>query len=299
MNTLSLRLLEHANVLAKEIDAKAIVIYADALESESDVRDVLATIHCPTILFTRARKPPALPLADAPTWIRVEGVHTTRTGQARLALLICVTRGVLQRGDRVVCLTGPDGSNRIDTAMVLDLGTEPELFPSLGNLNLGGDFSAEIFERVLWVTSRIASEGREGRPIGTIFVLGDSEEVLAQSRPLVLNPFQGHPEAGRNILSLALEETIKEFATIDGAFIIRGDGVVLAAGVQLQPKSGKPLDLPAGLGTRHAAAAAITASTHAIAFAISQSTRTVTVFASGRILTQIQHSAGHRDKRVL
>jgi hypothetical protein len=294
----SLRLLEHASALAKEIEAKAVVIYADALEGESDVREVLATIKFPTILFTRARETSALSQAGARTWIRVEGVHTTRTGQARLALLICVARGMLRRGDRVVCLTGPDGSNRIDTAMVLDLGTEPELFTSLGGLDLGGDFSAEVFERVLWIASRIAAEGREGRPLGTIFVLGDSAEVLAQSRQLVLNPLQGHLESGRNILSLELEETLKEFATIDGAFVVRGDGVVLAAGVQLQPKPSKPLDLPAGLGTRHAAAAAITGSTRAVAFVISQSTRTVTVFKSGRILTQIQHSAGYREKRT-
>jgi hypothetical protein len=298
VKTLSLRLLEHANALAKEIDAKAVVIYADALEGESGLREVLSTVKFPTILFSRARAAPAPAQVGAPTWIRVEGVHTTRTGQARLALLICVARGVLRRGDRVVCLTGPDGSNRIDTAMVLDLGTEPELFAALGDLDLGGDYSAEVFERTLWIASRIAAEGREGRPIGTIFVLGDSEEVLAQSRQLVLNPLQGHPESGRNVLSLELEETLKEFATIDGAFIVRGDGVVLAAGVQLQPKPGQPLDLPAGLGTRHAAAAAITASTTAVAFAISQSTRTVTVFKSGRILTQIQHSDAHREKRA-
>ena len=298
MKTLSLRLLEHANALAKEIAAKAVVIYADALEGESDVREALSFINFPTILYSRAREAPAPSQANAPTWIRVEGVHTTRTGQARLALLICVARGVLRRGDRVLCLTGPDGSNRIDTAMVLDLGTEPELFTSLGDLDLGGDFSAEVFEHVLWIASRIAAEGREGRPIGTIFVLGDSDEVLAQSRQLVLNPLQGHPESGRNVLSFELEETLKEFATIDGAFIVRGDGVVLAAGVQLQPKPSAPLDLPAGLGTRHAAAAAITGSTSAVAFAISQSTRTVTVFKSGRILTQIQHSAGHDDKRT-
>ena len=298
MNALSLRLLEHANALAKEIGAKAVVIYADALEENNGVWEVLSTINFPTILFSRSRESPAPPLANGPTWIRVEGVHTTRTGQARLALLICVARGVLRRGDRVVCLTGPDGSNRIDTAMVLDLGTEPELFASLGGLDLGGDFSAEVFERVLWIASRIAAEGREGRPIGTIFVVGDSDEVLAQSRQLVLNPLQGHPESGRNILSLELEETLKEFATIDGAFIVRGDGVVLAAGAQLQAKPSQPLDIPAGLGTRHAAAAAITGSTSAVAFAISQSTRTVTVFKSGRILTQIQHSAGHREKRT-
>jgi hypothetical protein len=38
VKTLSLRLLEHANALAQEIDAKAVVIYADALEGESDLR---------------------------------------------------------------------------------------------------------------------------------------------------------------------------------------------------------------------------------------------------------------------
>ena len=298
MKTLSLRLLEHANTLAKEIGAQAVVIYADALEGDNDVREALSTINFPTIMFSRSRESPTPPQANGPTWIRVEGVHTTRTGQARLALLICVARGVLRRADRVVCLTGPDGSNRIDTAMVLDLGTEPELFASLGGLDLGGDFSAAVFERVLWIASRIAAEGREGRPIGTIFVLGDSNQVLAQSRQLVLNPMQGHPESGRNILSLELEETLKEFSTIDGAFVVRGDGVVLAAGVQLQAKPSVPLDIPAGLGTRHAAAAAITGSTGAVAFAISQSTRTVTVFKSGRILTQIQHSAGHREKRT-
>lgn len=296
MKTLSLRLLEHANGLAREIGAKAVVIYADALEGESDLREALATVSFPTILFSRAREAPVPFPAGGPIWIRVEGVHTTRTGQARLALLICVARGVLRRGDCVVCLTGPDGSNRIDTTMVLDLGTEPGLFASAGGLGLDGDFSAEVFERVLWIASRIAAEGREGRPIGTIFVLGDAVEVLAQSRQLVLNPLQGHPESGRNVLGLELEETIKEFATIDGAFIVRGDGVVLAAGVQLQARVSKPLDLPAGLGTRHAAAAAITGSTRAVAFAISQSTRTVTVFKSGRILTQIQHSGSDRQK---
>jgi hypothetical protein len=296
VRTLSLRLLEHANTLAQEIGAKAVVIYADALEGETDLRAALSTVKFPTILFSRAREAPATLQTGGPTWIRVAGVHTTRTGQARLALLICVARGVLGRGDCVVCLTGPDGSNRLDTAMVLDLDTESGLFASSGGLSLDRDFSPEVFERVLSIASRVAAEGREGRPIGTIFVLGDSPKVLAQSRQLVLNPLQGHPESGRNVLSLDFEETIKEFATIDGAFIIRCDGVVLAAGVQLQAKASEPLDLPAGLGTRHAAAAAITDTTDALAFAISQSTRTVTVFKSGRILTQIHHSAGDHKK---
>lgn len=293
MKALSRRLVQHANALAKEIQARAVVVYADALEGDDELRQLLRTVDFPTILFTRSREVPLGHGEDAPIWITVPGVHTTRTGQARLALLVCLARGVLHGGDRVVCLTGPDGSNRIDTALVLDLGTEHELFASVGELDLTGDFSAEVFERVLWIATRLAAEGREGRPIGTILVLGDADHVLAQSRPLVLNPFQGHSERERNVLSAALEETLKEFASIDGAFVVRGDGVVLTAGVQLQPKPAeRPLDLPPGLGTRHAAAAAITASTSAVAIAVSQSTGTVTVFKSGRILTEVQRAAG-------
>ena len=40
----------------------------------------------------------------------------------------------------------------------------------------------------------IAREGREGRKIGTLFAVGDHEEVLARSRPLILDPLAGHTD---------------------------------------------------------------------------------------------------------
>jgi diadenylate cyclase len=122
--------------------------------------------------------------------------------------------------------------------------------------------------------------------VGVIFVLCDSENVLSQSRHLVLNPFQGYPESERNILDPRLEETIKEYAALDGAFVVRGDGVVLTAGTQLMPNAPPP-PLPKGLGTRYAAAAAITASTGALAITVSQSTGTLSIFKSGKMVTDI------------
>ncbi|HVC92461.1 MAG TPA: diadenylate cyclase [Pirellulales bacterium] len=101
-----------------------------------------------------------------------------------------------------------------------------------------------------------------------------------------LTKFHGYPESERNILDPEVEDTIKEFAAIDGAFIVRGDGVVLSAGSQLLPTAPPP-HLPQGLGTRHAAAAAITASTAAVVIVVSQSTGTVTVFNSGQMITDI------------
>ena len=212
----------------------------------------------------------------------------TRAGQVKTALLVCLARGVLHKGDRVICLSGVDRSRALDTLSVLNLGCDPELFSLFDPKSFGGDLAPEVFERVLTLATQLAVEGREGRPVGALFALGDSERVLGQSRSLVLNPFQGHPESSRNVLDPALEETVKEFSALDGAFIVRGDGVVLTAGSHLIPVPAAPTHLASGLGTRHGAAAGISASTDAVTICISQSTRTVSVYKSGHLITDIQ-----------
>jgi DNA integrity scanning protein DisA with diadenylate cyclase activity len=155
-----------------------------------------------------------------------------------------------------------------------------------------------VFERVLTLATQLAVEGREGRPVGALFVVGDSERVLGQSRSLVLNPFQGHPESGRNVLDPTLEETLKEFSALDGAFIVRGDGVVLTAGSHLMPSPAASPRLASGLGTRHGAAAGISASTDAVAICISQSTGTVSVYKSGHLVTDIQRATPGRQSPI-
>jgi DNA integrity scanning protein DisA with diadenylate cyclase activity len=269
------------------VAAKAVVLYADAFEGHGVLHQLLRTVAFPTILVTRSQPTERSGSeAEGCTWVSVPDVPMTRVGQVKLALLVCLARQVLQRGDRVVCLTGVDGSAVLDTLMVLNLDTEPELFATLGTVPRGSDVRPEVFERTLGLAVQLATEGREGRPVGTIFVLGDEAQVLLQSRNLILNPFRGYAEAERNLLDPALEETLKEFAALDGAFLVRGDGVVLAAGTQLLPHAA-PGELTAGLGTRHGAAAAITASTGAVAVTISQSTGTVSIFKSGRMITSI------------
>ena len=104
----------------------------------------------------------------------------------------------------------------------------------------------------------------------------------------MLNPFHGYSRTLRSLLDLSLAETIKEFAMIDGAFIVQGDGMVVSAGTYLVPKSSTRL--PLGLGTRHHAAAAITAHTQAMAITVSQSTGTVTVFRHGQIVLKLERA---------
>ena len=135
--------------------------------------------------------------------------------------------------------------------------------------------------------------------MGTMFVVGDTDRVLPLTRQLVLNPFKGYPPSERNILDYSLEETIKELATLDGAFIIRGDGVVETCGAYIRTASQEEFELPRGLGTRHHAAAAITAITDSIAVTVSESTGSVTIFRAGRIVTEIQKPRSSSQKSKL
>lgn len=218
--------------------------------------------------------------------VRVPPVLLTRIGQVRLAMVLAVSRGLLRQGDRVVALAGPPGNPRsADMIVVLEVDTEFERFldPASGNAS-----RPEVLARLLELALELGSEGREGKPVGTLFVVGDHERVLPLTRQLILNPFHGYPEARRNVLDHDLEETIKELATIDGAFVIRGDGVVLSGGTYVKTSALPDEGVPSGLGARHQAAAGISLVTDCVTIAVSESTGTVTVFRRGKIITEIE-----------
>jgi DNA integrity scanning protein DisA with diadenylate cyclase activity len=140
-------------------------------------------------------------------------------------------------------------------------------------------------EEIVMLGVEIAREGREGRKIGTMFVIGDVDAVLERSRPLILDPLHGHPDELLDIRRPEFRETVKEFAQLDGAFLVANRGTFVTAGrfidVDLTPEHFLP-----GLGTRHAAAASISAATNAIPVVVSQSS-IVRVFADGEVRAEI------------
>jgi diadenylate cyclase len=140
-------------------------------------------------------------------------------------------------------------------------------------------------EAIVQLAVELAREGREGRKIGTLFVIGDVENVLARSRPLLLDPLHGHPAEVLHADLPDFRETVKELAQLDGAFVVDDDGTFVSAGrfidVDLTPQNFLP-----GLGTRHAAAASVTRETRATAVAVSQSS-VVRVFGHGEVRAEI------------
>jgi diadenylate cyclase len=281
-------LVRHAHAIAREVGARVIMLYADVVEEDRDLTDLIQDVDFRVILVSRHagfRAPQGWD--ELCSVVRVPDIMMTRAGQIKVATLVAAAESLVRMGDRILCLTGIDGSGTIDTIIVLDMGTEIEMFSDSAADPLPPDVAPAVFERLLTLAGELGLEGREGRSVGTLFVLGDSDRVLAQSHQLVINPFHGYPEDERNVLDPRLEETIKEFSAIDGSFIIRGDGVILSSGRYLAPRNKLEEPLAQGLGTRHEAAAAITMATAAIALCVSQSTGTISIFKQGRLITDI------------
>jgi diadenylate cyclase len=139
--------------------------------------------------------------------------------------------------------------------------------------------------RVVNLAVEIAREGREGRKIGSLFVVSDSEAVLKHSRPMILDPLYGHPHESKRIEDPNLRETLKELAQLDGAFVVSDEGVVLSAARYIDAVSNH-LELPLGLGSRHVAAASVSSRTDAVAVAVSESS-TVRMFDDGELVAEI------------
>jgi len=145
----------------------------------------------------------------------------------------------------------------------------------------------DILGSVIQVAMEIAREGREGQAIGTAFVVGDTANVLNYSKQFVLNPFHGHHETERQITDAGIQGTIKEFAQLDGAFLITGNGVVEAAGRCITVDLSQ-VNLPKGMGSRHLSIASITKVTRSIGVVVSQSGGQISIFRDGKIVYTIR-----------
>jgi DNA integrity scanning protein DisA with diadenylate cyclase activity len=147
------------------------------------------------------------------------------------------------------------------------------------------EYDPDILESLIGLAVEIAREGREGRRIGTLFTLGDENSVLARSRPLILDPLLGHPEASRHLANLNLRGTIKELAQLDGGFVVSREGVVLSACRYLDAVATQ-VNVPLGLGSRHIAAANMSAVTNAVGIVVSESS-VVRLFCHGELVGEI------------
>ncbi|MFQ5912779.1 MAG: DNA integrity scanning protein DisA nucleotide-binding domain protein [Nitrospinota bacterium] len=279
-------LFEAAQRLAKQVGVDAVFVHTQTLRGNPSL---LQTFHGgpDVVLVVKGEEDGRTYRGLTKKVVRVPDVNLGRMDQVKLAVVMGITDRVITIGDRILCLVGRVTRHTADTMVVLDVGDEFETMNIHEQSPGTQEVDPKVFEATLTMALELANEGRDGRPIGAIFVLGGFQEVLRYSRQMIINPFQGHPESTRNILDPSLRETVKGFSSLDGAIVIRKDGVLVAAGRHLNAAYNGDA-LPPGLGARHAAAAAITAVTKSLALTVSESTGTVTVFRGGKVMMALE-----------
>ncbi|MGD0276438.1 MAG: diadenylate cyclase [Syntrophales bacterium] len=285
MNYLNRAILESACSIASQIDAKAVLLYAYLAHDASFITEQPSCFS--TILVVKEGEEIPETFQKPTAILNVPDVHLTRIGQIKIAIVKGIATGLFKKGDKIVCLSGVPKFGYVDSLFVIDVGREFEILTSENMADMINDVLPEVFSAVLNLSLELAAQGREGRKVGTVFVLGDHEKVLQLSRQMIINPFAGYQEADRNILNPDLKETIKEFSAIDGAFVINDNGAVVTAGRHLSAAL-ENKDFPQGLGSRHIAAAGITSITKAIAIVISESSGNVSVFKNGKMFVSIE-----------
>ncbi|MCH8146541.1 MAG: DNA integrity scanning protein DisA nucleotide-binding domain protein [Planctomycetes bacterium] len=281
-------IIQAAAQVAESVSARILFAYAGAVNDLAALKDA---VHPPTklVLVCRDTQEQQRAKDQSIDTMIVPAFNLTRMGQIKMATMLAFSKQKLSAGDVFVFLSGLSGQ-AVDTIVTMRIGDEYELFQSVGQPELTEHIRPAVFERVLTIALELAYEGREGKPVGAVFVLGDYRDVQKYCQEGRINPFKGYTEKQRNIVDDSMRDTVKEIAKLDGAFIIKGTGVIVSGCTTLRPAiAGEPMTQE--LGSRHAAAAAITASTKCLAITLSESTGTVRVWRRGALITEIEKSA--------
>ena len=276
-------LVKSAFSLARAVGVKTLVVQADEI---SDMR-LVETLRDDERIIWVARDRKQIPVSDPSKDVvmAMPDVILNRLSQLNLALFLAALNHHVGSDERVLGLSGVTGSQRLDTLVI----AKPERdYPWLRHHKSEVAVTRHL-ARLLEIALRFAREGREGSPIGAIFVLGGRDTLSSRVRQLILNPLQGHPQTARSIHNPDFLETLRELAAMDGAFVVNRRGVVDSAGAYLNASVG-PGRLSPGLGARHAAALSITAVTDAAAVVISSSSGTVTVYDGGETVLELERA---------
>lgn len=221
-------------------------------------------------------EPIVLDMADSPVYDRIAQ-----------ALLEAVADDILAPGSMVVALYSGFEADTIDSMSVINLGEHLDRLTGRDLRQLETRVPLDTLKIVVDLAVEIGREGREGKPVGTMLVVGDTRSVLAHSHPAGFDPVRGYNRKERNLDDLRVREGIKEIAQMDGAFIISADGTVEAS-CRYVDASAATITLSKGLGARHWAAAAISRSTKAVAVTVSESNGTVRIFQNGEVMLRIE-----------
>ncbi|MDR0608860.1 MAG: DNA integrity scanning protein DisA nucleotide-binding domain protein [Planctomycetaceae bacterium] len=273
--------------LRNDVDAAAIIIFPEVPVDWNRVRKLFED----DVVIVASMKSDVL---DAAAEQHFQIVHLHFESGASIydrmshAILEAVADDLIPHGSRVLALYSAMDPTNLDSLSIINLGEHLERLSGRDLRQLESRVPLKTLKTVVDLAIDIGWEGREGNPIGTLFVVGDTRKVMAMSRPAGFDPVKGYQRKERILFDPKVREGIKEIAQLDGAIIVTSDGTVEAAARYLESSSTSTISLSLGLGARHWAAAAISRMTSAIAITISQSSGTVRIFQNGEVALRIE-----------
>ncbi|HEX3870210.1 MAG TPA: DNA integrity scanning protein DisA nucleotide-binding domain protein [Pirellulales bacterium] len=249
--------------LHDKADGQRVVV---AVENNEQVADAVAA-DLPTVL---------LDAAEVPVYDKLSQ-----------ALLKAIADELFAPASRVVAVYSGFEAHTLDSISIIDLADHLGRLTVRDLRQLETRVPLDTLQTVVNLALEIGREGREGKPVGTLFVVGDTVKVRKMSRSASFDPVKGYSRKERNLKSARVREGIKEIAQMDGAILVAADGTVEAA-AQYLDASAADITLSKGLGARHWAAAAITRATKAVAVAVSESSGTVRILQNGEVVLRIE-----------
>jgi len=197
-------------------------------------------------------------------------------------LMQAVKKQYIEKDYKVVCVQ--DESMGAGYKALMFIFDVDKIFFNISMHELAEHIDTNVLETVLNISLELGREGREGRKIGTAFIIGN-KDILKYTKQLIINPFAGYEDEKKNILDPDMKETIKEFAQLDGVFVIDEKGVIQRAGAYIDVDT-FGIEFK-GLGGRHRSSAAITKKTDCIAVVVSESGGLVRVIKEGKIVMKL------------
>ena len=159
--------LSQAEKIAKDSGCTAIVVLGDTFTNGIRLANYFKGMR---IVLVSERRTDA-DLDDFDEIVSVRSYSRIRMGQLKSAILVGITKGILSETDKVCCIGGIRGSDVIDSIMVFNVGAEFSQFYLKNTDALPAGVKPDVVERVIDIATELAVEGREGKPVGSLFVV--------------------------------------------------------------------------------------------------------------------------------
>ncbi len=276
-----------AAALAEETNADAVLLLQD---SSASWDELLERGDLPTLMVASSNEgvlESATQAGITTVPLKTSLDEAPVTERLTHALLESVADELLKPGANVVALYSGFDAEQIDSISNIRLTEHLGRLTARDLQRLETQVPLETLKLVVDLAVEIGREGREGKPVGTLFVVGDHRKVMQQSHGASFELVKGYTRKERTLFDPRVREGIKEIAQLDGAFVVSADGTIEGT-CRIIDTAPVEITLTTGLGARHWAAAAITKNTSAIAVAVSESGGTVRIFLNGEVVLRIE-----------